>query len=87
MSETGGDNKRSIVMPPKAAMMWIAVAILVFEAIGGIFGHWEDSIKGALSTRIQAHPAVMGTVGELEAQPSEADPDGSSLRLGIPSAK
>jgi len=68
MSETGVDNKRSIVMPPTAAMMWIAVSLLVFELIGGIFGHWEDSIKGALATRIQAHPAVMATVGGGEAE-------------------
>ena len=68
MSETGVDNKRSLVMPPTAAMMWIAVAMLVFELIGGIFGHWEDSIKGALATRIQAHPAVMATVGGGEAE-------------------
>ena len=78
MSEVGAGADRRLLMPPKGAMMWIAVAILAFELIGGIFGHWEDSIKGALSTRIQAHPAVMGNVGTLEAQPSEAEMEGEA---------
>ena len=61
---------RAMLMPVKAAVLWVSLGLVVFGGLGAVYGRFEDPIKEKMQEIVLEHPSVL-TEGGGEAAPTE----------------
>ncbi len=66
MTDSGHINdspNRPMVLPLGIAIVWLALGLFLFGAIGGLYGRFEEPIKENIAARVLDHPGVLNSVG------------------------
>lgn len=69
--------QRPMVLPVLAATVWVALGLVLFGSIGGLYGRLEEPIKENISQRLVANPETLqASLGcsETAAPTDQADP-------------
>jgi len=69
--------QRPMVLPVLAATVWVALGLVLFGSIGGLYGRFEEPVKANISQRLVAHPETLQASlggGETAAPTDQADP-------------